>query len=58
MGKREINRDEKRQLIVTTARHLMQVRDVSDFSMRTLAEVAGVSSQTGGHRRGHGHRLC
>ena len=46
MGKREINRDEKRQLIVTTARHLMQLRDVSDFSMRTLAEVAGVSSAT------------
>jgi len=46
MGKRDTNRDEKRQLIVTTARKLMQVREVSDFSMRTLAEVAGVSSAT------------
>ena len=46
MSKRESNRDEKRQLIVDTARHLMQVREVSDFSMRTLAEVAGVSSAT------------
>jgi AcrR family transcriptional regulator len=46
MGKRDTNRDEKRQLIVTTARKLMQVLEVSDFSMRTLAEVAGVSSAT------------
>jgi AcrR family transcriptional regulator len=46
MGKRDTNRDEKRQLIVTTARKLMQVREVSDFSMRTLAEEAGVSSAT------------
>jgi AcrR family transcriptional regulator len=46
MGKRDTNRDEKRQLIVTTARKLMQVQEVSDFSMRTLAEVAGVSSAT------------
>lgn len=46
MGKRDTNRDEKRQLIVTTARKLMQVREVSDFSMRSLAEVAGVSSAT------------
>jgi len=46
MSKRESKRDEKRQLIVDTARHLMQVREVSDFSMRTLAEVAGVSSAT------------
>jgi AcrR family transcriptional regulator len=46
MGKRAANRDEKRQLIVDSARQLMRARASSDFSMRTLAEVAGVSSAT------------
>ena len=46
MGKRQDNRDEKRKLIVDSARRLMQARSTSDFSMRTLADVAGVSSAT------------
>ncbi|MDG1207327.1 MAG: TetR/AcrR family transcriptional regulator [Pseudomonadales bacterium] len=46
MGKRQDNRDEKRKLIVDSARRLMQARATSDFSMRTLADVAGVSSAT------------
>lgn len=46
MGRRESNRDEKRQLIIDSARQLMRTRASADFSMRTLAEVAGVSSAT------------
>lgn len=46
MGRREDNRSQKREQIIAAARKLMQARNASGFSMRTLAEVAGVSIAT------------
>lgn len=46
MSKREQNRHDKRALIVDAARKLMRSRKMAGFSMRQLAEVAGVSSAT------------
>ena len=46
MGKREDNREDRRQRIVAAARELMQRRASAGFSMRALAELAGVSSAT------------
>ena len=46
MSKRDDNRRDKRQLIVDAARALMQAGDTEGFSMRTLAEEAGVSIAT------------
>lgn len=46
MSKREDNKRDKRRLIVDAARQLMQSRKSTGFSMRTLAELAGVSIAT------------
>lgn len=46
MSKRDSNRQEKKQQIVNAARQLMKSKQSSGFSMRTLAEVAGVSIAT------------
>jgi len=46
MSKREDNKNDKKQQIIRAAKQLMQAADVKGFSMRTLAEVAGVSIAT------------
>lgn len=46
MGRREDNKISKREQIIDAARKLMRARNASGFSMRTLAEVAGVSIAT------------
>lgn len=46
MGKREQRKDDNRTLIIEVAQKLMRARNSSGFSMRTLAEVAGVSIAT------------
>lgn len=46
MGRREDNKTSRREQIIGAARKLMRSRNASGFSMRTLAEVAGVSIAT------------
>lgn len=43
MSRREDNKTSRRKQIIDAARRLMRARNASGFSMRTLAEVAGVS---------------
>ncbi len=46
MSKREYNRQQKKRQIIEAARQLMKSRQTSGFSMRNLADLAGVSVAT------------
>lgn len=46
MGRREDSKSARREQIITAARKLMRARNTSGFSMRSLADVAGVSLAT------------